>query len=429
MKRLALLSTYFPPGNVAGVHRARLWAQYLPEFGWQPTIVTTDARYYEERLDPLLATLVPADVEVVYTRALPTRPIRLVGDLGIRALWWHYRALSELAARREIDFLLITVASHYGSVLGRMIHRRFGIPYGIDYQDPWISESTRAHPAFGKAWADDKLARVLEPWAVRDAALITGVAPGYFAGVLQRNPGVAQRALTAAMPIGGSERDFDMVRRAAPAPFLFDPDDGLFHMIYAGALLPAGVSIVEAFLQGLARLRATAPATAARLRAHFVGTGRSADDAQGHQVLPLARKVGVEETVTEHPHRIGYVDSLNHLMRANAVLVLGSTERHYTPSKLFLAVLSRRPVLAVLHEASTAVDMLAAARAGRTIALPEGRVPDPAVIAGELQAMIERPAYDADAVDWRAFDAYSARNSARLLAEALDRTRQRTAAG
>jgi hypothetical protein len=73
--------------------------------------------------------------------------------------------------------------------------------------------------------------------------------------------------------------------------------------------------------------------------------------------------------------------------------------------------------------------MLAAARAGRTIALPEGRVPDPAVIAGELQAMIERPAYDADAVDWRAFDAYSARNSARLLAEALDRTRQRTAAG
>jgi hypothetical protein len=344
-------------------------------------------------------------------------------------LWWHYRALSDLAARREIDFLLITVASHYASVLGRMIHRRFGVPYGIDYQDPWISESKKTHPALSKAWADDKLARILEPWAVRDAALITGVAPGYFAAVLERNPGVAARAITAAMPIGGSERDFEMVRRASPAPFLFDPDDGLFHMIYAGALLPAGVTIVEAFLQALARLRATAPATAARLRVHFVGTGRSANDAQGHQVLPPARKVGVEEMVTEHPHRIGYVDALNHLVRASAVLVLGSTERHYTPSKLFLAVLSRRPVLAVLHEASTAVDMLAAARAGRTIVLPEGRLPDPAVIAGEVQAMVERPAYDADAVDWPAFDAYSARNSARLLAEALDRTCQRMAAG
>jgi hypothetical protein len=429
MKRLALLSTSFPPGNLAGVHRARLWSQFLPEFGWEPTIVTTDSRYYEERLDPALTTLVPAGLKVVYTRALPTRPIRLVGDLGVRAFWWHYRALSDLASRREIDFLLITVASYYSAVLGRMIHRRFGVPYGIDYQDPWISDSPKPRRAFSKAWLDGKLARVLEPWAIRDAALITGVAPGYFAGVLKRNPDAARRALTAAMPIGGSERDFELVRQASLAPFLYDPDDGLFHLIYAGALLPAGVTIVEAFLQGLARLRSTAPATAARLRVHFVGTGRSPTDAQGHQVLPLALKAGVADMVTEHPHRIGYVDSLNHLVRANAVLVLGSTERHYTPSKLFLAVLSRRPVLAVLHEASTAVDMLAAARAGRTIVLPEGSVPDPTVIAGELQALVERPDYDPTAVDWAAFDAYSARNSARLLAAALDRTCQRLAAG
>jgi hypothetical protein len=165
------------------------------------------------------------------------------------------------------------------------------------------------------------------------------------------------------------------------------------------------------------------------LRVHFVGTGRSPDDAEGHQVLPLARKIGVEDLVTEHPHRIGYVDSLNHLVRANAVLVLGSTERHYTPSKLFLAVLSQRPVLAVLHEASTAVDMLAAARAGRAIVLSDGELPDPAVIACELQTLVERPAYDPAAVDWSAFDAYSARNSARRLAAALDRTCERLAAG
>lgn len=429
MKRLALLSTYFPPGNLAGVHRARLWSQYLREFGWEPTIVTTDSSYYEERLDPALTTLVPPDAKVIYTRALPARPIRLVGDLGIRAFWWHYKALSELAARGQIDFLLITVASHYSSVLGRMIHRRFGIRYGIDYQDPWISESPRTYRPLSKAWANQKLARILEPWAVRDAALITGVAPGYYSGVLERNPGVAARAVTAAMPIGGSEKDFEIVRKASPPPFLFDPDDGLFHIIYAGALLPAGVTVVEAFLQGLARLRANTPAAAARLRVHFVGTGRSPNDEQGHQILPLAQKAAVTDMVTEHPHRIGYVDSLNHLMRAKAVLVLGSTERHYTPSKLFLAVLSRRPVLAVLHEASTAVDMLAAAGAGRTIVLPEGTVPDPAVIAVELQALVERPAYDPDAVDWSAFDTYSARNSARLLAAALDRTCGRPLAG
>lgn len=420
MRRLALVSTYFPPGNVAGVHRARLWAQYLPEFGWEPTIITTDARYYEERLDPALAELVPTGVKVVHTPALPTRPIRLVGDLGIRALWWHYHALKDVVSRGNMDFLLITVASHYEAVLGRMIHRRFGIPYGIDYQDPWISDTPRPKRAFSKAWLNDKLAHALEPWAVRDAALITGVAPGYYAGVLARNPGIADKVVTAAMPIGGSAKDFEAVRALSPKPFLFEPGDGLFHLIYAGALLPAGIAIVDAFFLGMARLRSIAPATAARLRVHFVGTGRSATDAQGHQVLPRAAAVGVADLVTEHPHRIGYVDSLNHLVRADAVLVLGSTERHYTPSKLFLAVLSRRPVLAVLHEASTAVGMLAAARAGRAIVVGEGELPDPAVVAAELQSMIEYPSYDPETVDWSAFDAYSARNSAHLLAEALD---------
>lgn len=421
MKRLALLSTYFPPGNVAGVHRARLWSEHLPEFGWEPTIVTTDSRYYEERLDPALESLVPANVKVIYTRALPLKPVRLVGDLGIRALWWHYRALCDLASRREFDFLLVTVASHYGSLLGRLIHRRFGIPYGIDYQDPWVSDVPRAERVFTKAWIAQKLPRILEPWAVRDACLITGVAAGYYAGVLRRNPRVAERAVTAAMPIGGSQRDFEIVRAAPAQPFLYDPSDGNFHLIYAGALLPAGVVVVDAFLRGVARLRSIAPTSAARLRVHFVGTGGSNTDPQARQILPLARKAGVEDLVTDHPSRIGYVDTLNHLVRADAVLVLGSTERHYTPSKLFLAVLSRRPVLAVLHEASTAVGMLAVARAGRTIVLPEGGTPDPDTVADELRIFMEQSTYDPDAVDWSAFDTYSARNSARLLAEALDR--------
>jgi hypothetical protein len=312
--------------------------------------------------------------------------------------------------------------------LGRLLFQSHGIPYGIDYIDPWVSYWPGFKMPFSRAWASHQLSRVLEPWSVKDAALITGVAPGYYEGMLQRNPDVARRAVAAAMPYGGSERDFEFMRTSPRPTFLWNGGDGLFHLIYAGALLPAGIGVLEVFLGALAHLRGVSPETARRLRVHFVGTGRSPTDKQGHQVLPRARTAGVEDLVTEHPHRIGYVDTLNHLVQASAVLVLGSTERHYTPSKLFLAVLSRRPVLAVLHEASTAVDLLAGARAGRTIVLPEGSTPDPALIAGELQALVERPTYDPNAVDWSAFEAYSARNSARLLAAALDRTCARLAA-
>jgi hypothetical protein len=154
---------------------------------------------------------------------------------------------------------------------------------------------------------------------------------------------------------------------------------------------------------------------------HFVGTGRSPDDPQGHRVLPIARELSVDHLVEEHPQRIGYIDTLNHLVSANGVLVLGSTERHYTPSKLFQAVLSRRPVFAMLHEASTAVGMLRSARAGEALAFGDGELPQPAQIATELGRLLDLSVSQRGEVDWSVFDAYSARNSARLLAEALDR--------
>ena len=43
---------------------------------------------------------------------------------------------------------------------------------------------------------------------------------------------------------------------------------------------------------------------------------------------------------------------------------MGSTEPHYTPSKAYQGVLSKRPILAVLHKDSTAVNMLEDAGAG-----------------------------------------------------------------
>ena len=50
-------------------------------------------------------------------------------------------------------------------------------------------------------------------------------------------------------------------------------------MIYAGALLPAGVVDLDAFLAGLRALRKSAPGYASWLRVHFVGiAGRSPDD-------------------------------------------------------------------------------------------------------------------------------------------------------
>ena len=420
-RRVALVSGHFPPSNLVGAQRARLWSRYLPEFGWEPVVVTGDPAEYEERPDPDLERLVAPELKVVHARTMSTRPVRLVGDIGIRSFWGCYRALAQMAKAREIDFVMVTIPSNFLAPVGRLVHLRHGLPFGIDYQDPWVNRWTGNEKPLSRAWASNKLAELLEPWSVRDAALITGMAPGYVAGMLERNPQVTAKSVLAYMPMGTAPEDYALVRGLDRAPFLFDPQDGNFHMIYAGALLPAGYVVLDAFLAGLRTLRERAPQVASRLRVHFVGTGSSPDDPNGHRVLPRAQAAGVAEMVDEHPHRIGYVDTLNHLMNSSAVLVLGSTEPHYTPSKVFQAMLSERPVFALLHRDSTAVTMIRSAQVGEVLTLVESDLPSHETVAASLQAFIEHPAYDAASVDRSVFEGYSARESTRLFAEALDR--------
>ena len=76
IRRLALVSGHFPPSNLVGAQRARLWSRYLPEFGWEPVVVTGDPAQYEARPDPHLDRLVPPGLKVVHANTLPTRPAR-----------------------------------------------------------------------------------------------------------------------------------------------------------------------------------------------------------------------------------------------------------------------------------------------------------------------------------------------------------------
>ena len=62
--------------------------------------------------------------------------------------------------------------------------------------------------------------------------------------------------------------------------------------------------------------------------------------------------------VIEVGQRQPYLEVLSLLGRAQAVMVIGSTEQHYTASKIFQAMHSQRPILALLRASSTAVDML-----------------------------------------------------------------------
>jgi hypothetical protein len=421
MKRVAILAAHFVPSNLAAVHRARLWSLHLREFGWEPIVVTAHPDYYEEPLEWELEALLPADLKIIQTRAIPVKPLRIVGDVGFRAFFWQYRELVRLASSHEIDFLHITIPSNFSGPLGRLVHEKTGLPYGIDYIDPWVHEFPGSDAPFTKAWLSAGLARILEPWSVRKAAVITGITPGYYAGMMERNPGIRDRAVFCAMPYGGSELDHQYATRNPRPAHLFSPHAGKFNLIYAGAMLPHGYEVLDSLLKGLALLRQRKPELAQQFHLHFVGTGKSVTDPGGFNVLPLVRTRNLEDCVSEYPARLPYLDVLSHLHAASGNLVFGSTEPHYSPSKLFQAVISRRPVFALLHEASEAVPIFQALNAGTLITLTPSGLPTPQVIAQALDRFIFQNTYSDASVNWTILEQFSARASARALAAALDK--------
>lgn len=420
VRTVAIVAAHFVPSNLAGVHRSRLWSLHLREFAWEPVIVTTHWDYYEEKIETELMELVPPDLKVIRTKAFGTRPIRLVGDLGVRAFRAHYRALLELAHSNAVDFVHITIPSNFSALLGRLVHRKTGVPYGIDYIDPWVHQFPGSRKLFTKAWASARLADWLEPWAVRDASLITGINRRYYQGVLDRNPHLTSQAVLAEMPYGGSEADHDFARRHPRPAKLFAAHAGKFNLIYAGAMLPNAYVVLDRLLASLALLKKKRPGLPQQFHLHFVGTGKSPDDAQGYNIKPHLYRHGLSDCATEYPQRLPYLDVLNHLHGASGILVMGSTEPHYSPSKIFQSVMSRRPVLALLHEQSTAVQILREANAGPVLTLSEATLPATRDLPTVLEQFIFANEYKESRVNWSALEAQSARSSAGILAGALD---------
>lgn len=419
MKKILILYPHFPPSNLAGVHRPRLFAQHLTTFGWEPTILSVHEDYYEETPDCNLVKLLPINLRIEKVKAFPLTKPRLLGDIGLRAFFQLYIRAKQLIKKEGFDFLYIPIPSFYCALLGRWLHNSTGIKYGIDYIDPWVHYFPGSDKIFSRHWLSTKIAKFLEPIAVKKASLITGVAAGYYEPVLERNPHLKTQAVTGAMPYGGEIKDHEMVAYLNLEPYLFKKEARIFQMVYAGAMLPKAYKVLEAIFKAIHQNMNEFK----KVQFHFIGTGKTPDDEQGYNIKPLAEKYGLwQNVVFEYPKRIPYLDVLIHLSIADAVFILGSTEPHYTPSKTYQAVLSGKALLAVLHEASTAAAVIGDAGAGNVLSFAgENEIEKVELeFTSTFLAFKNFTAlFNPSKVDKEIFNAFSAKNITGQLAELL----------
>ena len=223
------------------------------------------------------------------------------------------------------------------------------------------------------------------------------------------------------MPYGGEQQDHELLKQLDVKPYLFEKKSGKIQLVYAGAMLPKAYGPLEAIFKSIQ----SNPDVFANVEFHFIGTGKNTDDANGYNIKPLAEKYGLWHTnVYEYPKRIPYLDVLIHLQHAEGIFILGSTEPHYTPSKSYQGVLSGKPILAVLHEQSTAVQVIKDSRAGQV--LDFNGIADVQKIEDQFSKMMENfkyfsQAFDSDQINLSGFEKYSAKNITSGLALCLDK--------
>lgn len=436
MKKVLIIYPHWHPANLAGVHRPRLIGNYLADFGWNPRVLTVEASCFEEQPDPDFERTFSPSFHVTRVKAYGiTRP-RLVGDIGIRAFRQLYQAAIKIIREESIDFVWIPIPSFYMALLGRLIYEKSGKPYGIDYIDPWVRNITNQRN--WRAKASQWFARLLEPVAVRKAALISGVSTPYYAPVIERNfPKIANQLLSSSVPQINPFTHSPITH--VGMPYGFDPNDHTIKLenltypwqttqnsklktlnskiwLYAGAFLPNSHVLMDAFFKSIARLRKL-QLWDESIQLWFIGTGPY----PAKRITAYANDHGVDDIVFEHRERFPFLQVLNFLSAADTVMVIGSTEEHYTASKTFQSVLSGRPVVGIFHYKSSAIQVMAdcAADAFTVRYHPEMQQED---IVQAFEAVIVKRLEDAP---WQpnltALEQYSSRESARKLVEVMEK--------
>jgi hypothetical protein len=349
---LIVVSSY-RPAMLADMQRARALAWELPTLGWDVEILTpVPSQIRPDAIEPDTDGFFADGTPVHEVRAWLSPLFRLFTSRTgswrmVLPMFWRGRSL--LASGR-FDLIYFTTTAFILVACGSSWRRRFGVPYVIDFQDPWLLPVDRYRSGGWKARLSARLDPHLEKTAVRNAAALIAVSDAYIAALTLRYHKLAPHWLDASrhavIPFAADERDLVVAAGRGASATAAGGDELALHYVGAGPTMRRSFSLI---CQALARLRSCGDALAGRVRIRLFGTGLPGQD-DGKPVLKqLADAAGIGDLVDERPQRVSYRRSLELMLESRGLLILGVDDAGYVPSKLFGCALSGRPLLASLR--------------------------------------------------------------------------------
>lgn len=363
MKRVLIISPYFPPCNAADSQRVRMSLSFFKDFGWEAEVVCADEKYCEITKDELLLQSIPADTIIHRVKAFPKKQTSKIGlgSLALRAIVFLQKKVMLLLQAKNYNLIYFSTTEFPVCILGRFWKKRFKIPYVIDVQDAWHSTYYQNKPKKErpkKYWFSYRLHKYLEPLAMKNCDGLISVSPAYRNTLQQRYPQLKDKP-AAIIPFGAFEKDFEIARKniekCQPAISL-QPEK--INLVYVGR---GGADIqfsIELLFSAIKEALETDNELFNRFHFYFIGTSYAPKELAKPTIFPIAEKYGIEKQVAEITGRIGFYSTINTLLAADALFLPSSNDPEYSASKIYPYLLAKKPLLAITNPASSAVKIL-----------------------------------------------------------------------
>ncbi len=212
MKRVLIISYYWPPTGGSGVQRWVKFAKYLPSEGWQPVIYTPE-NPEQLAVDESLAAEVPAEAEIIKTRivepyeiykkvlrksghskeAVEVNPVNAqnMSFLQKVAMWvrgnffrpdprclWigpSVRFLKKYLQEHPVDLIVSTGPPQSMHLIGRRLALETGLPWIADFRDPWTKIFYFKH--LSMTHATERWHKRMEKKVLDNASVVVAVSP------------------------------------------------------------------------------------------------------------------------------------------------------------------------------------------------------------------------------------------------------------
>ena len=360
MKKVLIITYYWPPSGGAGVQRWLKFVKYLPQFGIQPVVLTVDPDFASyAQTDESLLKEVASETKVYSTKSFElyqlysrlskkkeipyggfaneTKPSffqkisRFVrGNFLLpdpRKGWnkYAYRKAIELIVSHQIDTVITTGPPHSTHLIGLKLQRKTGIRWIADLRDPWTD--IYYYKQFYHTALARRMDRRMERQGLEKADYLITVSNDLLRLFSQKTTADLCRK-TSILPNGFDEDDF--------AGRTYGQEEK-FTITYTGTI--SETYDISGFMEALKRIEKP---VLRKLKIRFVGK------------VPSAISNRIKDEFPEMEMELtGYVDhlqSIDYLLRSSLLLlVIPKVENNagILTGKFFEYMASRKPVLAI----------------------------------------------------------------------------------